>query len=209
MQDWSWFNASDLTKGQQTKLRIMNGALTLFSKNGFNQVTLKEIAKETKTSHPLILKHFGSKEELLFAVRKLVTFSNYHWVDSKVKETMSGLEALHLHCYENINWGFHNPEKAKIILLTYYYSSLDGLNIEMGSGAMKAGIARMHKYILQSQREGLISADIKSQWLAEMIHEYCVGLFIKMLATEDTSKDRLPRRYKSQLVHVIDALIKS
>lgn len=209
LQDWNWFDAPTLTKGQETKLRIMTVAMKLFSKNGFNQITLNNIAKESKTSHPLILKHFGSKENLLFSVRKYVSHSNHKWVDSKIKPEMSGIDALITHCYENINWGYHNRDQAKIILLTYYYSSLDGPNSKMGMGAFKVGIQRLHQYILQGQREGAVSSSEKSELLAEIIHEYAVGLFTKMLATESSPKNTLPRSYKKKLVQIINNTLTS
>ncbi len=207
MQDWNWFASSDLTKGQETKIKIMKGAIRLFSQDGFNHVTLKEIARETATSHPLILKHFESKENLLLAVRKYVSFNNHTWVDAKIKNTMDGVEALRTHCYENINWGFHHRDQAKIILLTYYYSSLDGSNGKTGQRAFKLGGERVYRYVQQAEREGLLPKTADSKQIAAMIHEYAVGLFIKMLATEGAQKKRLPRSFKEKLDQVIDRIL--
>ncbi|MCJ8276910.1 MAG: TetR/AcrR family transcriptional regulator, partial [Bdellovibrionales bacterium] len=120
----NWFKNQDLTKGQATQLRIMQAALQLFSQRGFSNVTLQMIAENSNTSHPLILKHFGSKDELLMRVRQFVSASNHAWVDAKIKPDMSGKEALFTHCYENLRWAFEKPAEGKVILLTYYNNSI-------------------------------------------------------------------------------------
>ena len=68
----NWFQNQELSKGQATQIRILQSALQLFSEKGFASVTLQMIAENSGSSHPLILKYFGSKENLLLHVRQYV-----------------------------------------------------------------------------------------------------------------------------------------
>lgn len=188
------------SKGELTRLRIIESALHLFHRHGFSEVTLQDIAKRSKTSHPLIIKHFGSKSDLLKAVRKYVSFSNHSWVDAKISPSMTGYEALYCHLYENLNWAFHNPAEAKIILLSYYFNSVDSTATPSGTAAQRLGFERIHRYALQAEREGILSLDYPTTLVAEMCHEYTVGLFTKLLTQEgNEEKAKLPILYKKKL----------
>lgn len=203
--EWNWFGQGDLSKGQKTQLRIIDSALALFSRSGFQAVTLQQIAKHSKTSHPLILKHFASKENLLLAVRKFVSFNNHQWVDSKILPDMDGRERVFHFCYENLVWGSHFPEQAKIILLTYYYHSLeDSGGASPGAQAFDMGVGRLHQHCLAAEREGLLDFDGDLKLFSEMLHEYAVGLFVRLVATQGTSAKRLPRKYKDKLEIFLD-----
>ncbi len=200
---------SKKSKGELTRLRILESALYLFNKEGFSDVTLQDIAKKSKTSHPLILKHFGSKQELLRAVRKYVSLSNHSWVDSKIQPQMNGYEALITHCFENINWAFHNPAEAKIILLSYYYNTVDQDNKKTGTSAIRLGTERIHKYVLQAEREGVLKPDFSSTFVSEMCSEVTIGLFTKMLTNREDQQKKLPGSYKKKLTLVFKIFFKS
>lgn len=51
---------------------VLNSALELFARHGFADTSLREISRLSGVSHPLILHHFGSKEELYTAVKRRV-----------------------------------------------------------------------------------------------------------------------------------------
>lgn len=51
-------------KALETKKKILNTALDLFSKNGYNDVTIDDIAKESGTSKGAFYNHFNSKYEI-------------------------------------------------------------------------------------------------------------------------------------------------
>ena len=51
---------------------VLDAALDLFARHGFADTSLREISRKSGISHPLILHHFGSKEELYSAVKRRV-----------------------------------------------------------------------------------------------------------------------------------------
>jgi len=50
---------------EQKKASIRQAALELFSKHGFNKVSMNDIAARARVSHVTIYNHFGNKEELI------------------------------------------------------------------------------------------------------------------------------------------------
>src|SRR5271154_4277758 len=57
-----------LTKGMQARGRIISVAETLFNKQGFDGASMRDIAAAAKMQPASMYYHFGSKEELLWAV---------------------------------------------------------------------------------------------------------------------------------------------
>jgi AcrR family transcriptional regulator len=51
-----------------TKIRIMDSAMDLFSENGFNSTTTRSIAEKAGVNELTIFRHFGTKENLLSKV---------------------------------------------------------------------------------------------------------------------------------------------
>ncbi len=57
---------------QSVRKAVLDAALELFAQDGFADTSLRDISRKSGISHPLILHHFGSKEELYDAVKRRV-----------------------------------------------------------------------------------------------------------------------------------------
>ena len=68
---------------EKTKIKILKCAVDLIIQKGFENTTLREIAKAAGVSNPTIYNYFPSKEKLLFA-----------YIEQKHKETLEILEAI-------------------------------------------------------------------------------------------------------------------
>src|SRR2546426_624550 len=60
------------TKGERTRAAILGEALRLVSKAGLDGLTIGTLAEATGMSKSGLFAHFGSREELLLAVRQAV-----------------------------------------------------------------------------------------------------------------------------------------
>ncbi|MDQ0792375.1 TetR/AcrR family transcriptional regulator [Streptomyces sp. B1I3] len=56
------------SKGERTRARILDSATELFSRSGFNAVSLRDIAAHAGLTHAGLLHHFPGKESLLIEV---------------------------------------------------------------------------------------------------------------------------------------------
>jgi TetR/AcrR family transcriptional regulator len=57
---------------EAVRTTVLDAALELFARHGFADTSLRDISRKSGVSHPLILHHFGSKEELYSAVKRRV-----------------------------------------------------------------------------------------------------------------------------------------
>ena len=100
--------------------------------------------------------------------------------------------------------GFHNPNEAKIILLTYYASSISSKGDDSARQAFLRGIKRVEKYVQRAALEGSLKKDMKVRWVAEILHEYWIGLFVKIVSTELTNRSSLPRVYRQKTKAILE-----
>lgn len=189
----------------------MKASISLFSQKGFAATPLQAIAKNSKTSHPLILRHFNSKEELLKEVQSYVSESNHHWVDSKISFDVSGRQALKIHCLENIKWAFENQDEAKIILLTYYYNSLTANKKQVN--ARQVGTQRILKYVKrvlgETNKEELELELESALFYSEVIQEFVVGQFVRLLTDTNMTAKRLPPSFNKKIQLFLDQILPS
>ena len=68
---------------EKTKIKILKSAVDLIIEKGFENTTLREIAKEAGVSNPTIYNYFPSKEKLLFG-----------YIEQKHKEAVEILEGI-------------------------------------------------------------------------------------------------------------------
>ncbi|MFW5434886.1 TetR/AcrR family transcriptional regulator [Paenibacillus apiarius] len=63
-------------KAFETKNKLIDSALKVFSEKGFDSSTTKDIAREAKVTDGLIYHYFNSKEELLWAILEKHTLNH-------------------------------------------------------------------------------------------------------------------------------------
>ena len=62
------FDEEDLSKGERTRLEIMQAALGLFSAQGYHGTSMRQIAERAGIALGGIYNHFGSKEDIFTAI---------------------------------------------------------------------------------------------------------------------------------------------
>lgn len=63
---------SQIHDPQSVRTAVLDAALELFAQFGFAETSIRDISLKAGVSHPLIIHHFGSKEELYVSVKRRV-----------------------------------------------------------------------------------------------------------------------------------------
>ncbi len=86
-------DSSKSEDGKSTKDRILEIAIDLFSRNGFNGVSIRDIAREVGIKESSIYNHYRSKDEILTAV-----FDLYQSALDKITPTEKAvIDAIQMH----------------------------------------------------------------------------------------------------------------
>ncbi|WP_431278388.1 TetR/AcrR family transcriptional regulator [Leifsonia poae] len=70
-------------RGRARREEILDAAAALFAEQGFGGVSLREIAARAGISHPGLLRHFGSKDELLVDLLDRYESENQAWLEGR------------------------------------------------------------------------------------------------------------------------------
>lgn len=86
-------------KGRNTKQKILEESMKLFSISGFDTVSIRTIAKAVGIGNSALYKHFKSKREIL---DEIISYSTEHYLTMVNKEIMriQSLEDLQTACLE-------------------------------------------------------------------------------------------------------------
>ncbi|PGZ98219.1 TetR family transcriptional regulator [Bacillus pseudomycoides] len=81
---------------KKKKQAIKVAALELFSKNGYKDVKIEDIAKQAKVSQVTIYNHFGSKDALFRELIQEFTIQEVHYYEELLTSDLSFQEKIHL-----------------------------------------------------------------------------------------------------------------
>jgi TetR/AcrR family transcriptional regulator, cholesterol catabolism regulator len=130
-----------LTKGMQARGRIISVAETLFNKEGFDGASMRDIAAAAKMQPASMYYHFGSKEELLWAVWEKGGVELLNRVNDAIAPVTDRWQRLETACVAHVSglldWRranqalfvmppWHYPEsiKARVIALRDEYEAI-------------------------------------------------------------------------------------
>lgn len=91
------------------KDELVEKALEIFYKNGFNSTGMDKLAKETGVSKPSIYNHFGTKNELILAVLKLRDERFRNWLMVRMDELGTTAESKIIAMFDALDEWFNDP----------------------------------------------------------------------------------------------------
>ncbi len=181
------------SRGDETRKEILEAAVTLFSKHGFDQVSLKMIGDVVGISQAAVAQHYGNRRNIILKVRELVTRHNRNYVDTHISPEESSQNQLVQYVYNNYQWACENPAYWQIILLTYYFSLSDEDFSHIHTEGVRLGAERIEWYLILIQRTERLNIDSKLRFqIAEDVHRYAIGLLAREIAKP--IKDRMKNK---------------
>ncbi len=164
-------------KGEERKAQIIDTALTLFAKKGFDRTRTKEIADIIGVSEALIFQHFKTKEGLIKAA--LAALFHSHPLSDELKKQLKEAEADEASFFQTIAMHFikHNRGDPRIMKLALY-SSLEGGHFGELTRADETGpsiLTLITGYIQKKVDEGVFvktNAGIAARFFVEAIFMY-------------------------------------
>ncbi|SHK45911.1 TetR/AcrR family transcriptional regulator [Thermocrinis minervae] len=105
---------------KNTKERILESALKLFSEKGIRETTLKDIARDVGITEGAIYRHFSSKDEIVDLLFKKCAEDFYTRLKKAAEKGNNCKEKVYLLGQEFLNFCFENPEAFKYMDLFHY-----------------------------------------------------------------------------------------
>lgn len=179
------------TRGDKTRLKVIEASMACLSKFGIEGTTFQSIADEARISQPLVVYHFKNKGAIFTTVMN-------HILDTALVETQEALSlrtsaAEQLLTYFDVSLQFVRANSAimHVYILFYYQSSFREEFRRMNDILKMEATERVLGIIALGMGSGEFKVD-DPVTAAKMIHVYLTGLILN-LATEknDPKRDQL------------------
>ena len=153
-------------KAQETKSKILEVALDLFSKKGFDQVTVDDIVSMSNTSKGAFYVHFKSKYEIF--VEKFKEIDNFYdsFISSIPKEISYSEKILLLTKNQMI---YLRDDLGKDLMRTVYMSNLIPNQPKSLSNTDRTLYKIVHSFVQEGQHVGEFKTEISSKEMTMLI----------------------------------------
>jgi TetR/AcrR family fatty acid metabolism transcriptional regulator len=171
------------------KDRIMEAALRIFAAKGFQESTIAEISKKGGVSEATIYEHFGTKEDLLFAIPEKVTLEAIAEVE-RVLPYIKGAEArIRAIIRGYIRIYGDNPDYSALVLLQLTP------NKRFRQTKAHATIRKAAHILLDCIREGIADGTFKQNINPHLVRSMLLGtiehLFIQWHLRDGSVKESI------------------
>lgn len=189
--------AKSRESSEVVKIRILDVAGKLFAQHGVNGVSIRKIAEEAGINHALIIRYFGSKDELVSAIlrRELSTLKNiFSVIPEQTSDALKNLRGLLL------NFLNKNQDLVKLIVR----SELDGLSPESYIDQSTDRIATILAKWIESQQTDKNLPD------AKLVSIVVIGTLISLVSIAPwliTSVGFPPKDFDKKTEDIIDVLL--
>lgn len=194
-----------MSKKTETSNRILDCAITLMSKKGYNPVSIREIASAARCSEMTIFRHFPSKHTMLAAALRRTSYVEMinNLFATEIRMDIEYDLRMIMERY------FTVAEQRREILQIYFsaFSQINETNVKLNTDAI-ALQNNLKKYFEDMVQCGKIR-DIDSTYAAATLWHLIVGYFVSKILLKNNNLAVDKERYITNAVSmVINGIIK-
>jgi AcrR family transcriptional regulator len=171
--------ATGMTKGEKTKLRIIETAVDCFYEVGLTETSFKMISERSGLTQPGIYAYFHDKNSLLLACSAYAIEQGRQYVGGEVSREKSAKDVLKTYLSMNLKWVFTDRKVIHSLIAMYYFGATHPPLQELHWSIDQNAISRIEGYLLAGNREGAWKIRDPKK-IAREIHSLLVGEMIKI-----------------------------
>ncbi len=161
--------------GKNTKIRILDAALELISKDGLKATTTKAIAEKASVNEVTLFRHFESKEKLFLAVIDREAMVRFEIIQHDIEPSGDLVEELTMigNFMSKAMVGKANFFKLMVMEVNRYPEIFD----HIGTVPM-AAIDMLKKYFDKAKEMGIVRKDVHSEIMAITYFSYLFRILV-------------------------------
>ena len=180
-------------KAQQTKKKILETALDLFSKKGFDQVTVDEIVNASKTSKGAFYVHFNSKFEIFLEKFKEIDDFYDVFTQSLPKDMSSSEKIVSLIKSQMV---YLRDDLGKDLMRTVYMSALTPNQPKTLANTNRTLYKIVHSFVEEGQSKGEFNNDSSAKEITMLITRCMRGTLYDWLIFNEDNFDLIEESQK-------------
>lgn len=175
---------------ESRRLEIVNAALKVFCKKGYDGTTINDIVKKAKCSHGLFYHYFESKKEIFAAVMENRGKNMMDFLD----EVIDGGDGYAEKLYKLTAYTFDNMKKDEVFAYRYYFFvSMVFAKTESGEKPPKCDKKPPHQRMFDFFKEGIDSGDFRNDYTPDE----CAKLYNSIIQGATLNFILCPKEFKS------------
>jgi AcrR family transcriptional regulator len=171
------------SKGEATKERVLDEAMSLFASNGFERTSFQQIANAVGLSQQGVMGHFPTKESLFLGVLARIKEELYQEIASHITPYDNALEQLMKHFKAQLAIVDRSPLPIQMYLLLYQYATFDPKYRMAYTQTLTDVRLQYVKYLLAGKREGLFHFTDEVESIAARLHSAFMGSLVNYAAS--------------------------
>lgn len=175
-----------LTKGQRTRLMILEGAIDVITKRGIEDTSFQMIADHVGLSQQGVMNHFKNKESLFMGVLGVIKDRLYTEIQASFTPYDDAFQLIKKHFNAQLVTIQKYPVTIQLYLWLYYKASHSKRFQELYTATLLDVHEQYLKYILAGQREGIFHFKEEAILVAEKLHDTFMGSIINFSVTSKT-----------------------
>lgn len=185
---WEALFAASPSRAQQTQIKIIQATIHLIARDGIQSITFEQVATAAKVSRPLVLRYFGTYEELVYQVARYIRAHFQQFVLGKMTDRRSVIVQITAYVDATFDWIDELPEHAAVWLLFYYECVRNRRFRKLNSELVEMGHARIQALLTL----GGESRELKPGGDAKALQIFLTGALVSCL-TEDSDRKNMRR----------------
>lgn len=142
------------TNKTDPKTRLLQAALALYTRDGFAETRMLDIARLAKVSHPLMRYYFPDLDSLTRAVFNEVLESLKKKTIEYVDRSPKAIDRLLDYIAAPFDWGIENPRLISVWLYLYYQASFSPAIREQNTEIRQVGRRRIEQILFHGIATG-------------------------------------------------------
>lgn len=182
-----------LSKGEQSRLHILQSTALSIAKHGFEGTTVTTICKIAKIPRGLIVYYFKDLRQLFNETAEYVVSQGQEKVSSLVASISEKYDPVESYLRAMSQWHLEEPHPSRFILMLYIAGSHNKDFEGITSGLIQQGRHRMKDLIEQGKKSKVYLSKESSDELAHMLYNLLSGVFLLTFVEKESNPKQLLR----------------
>ncbi len=195
-----------LTKGQRTRLLILEGAFEVIGLNGIEDTSFKMIADKVGLSQQGVMNHFKNRDMLFMGVLGHIKEKLYFEIEQSFTPYDDAFTLIKKHFLAQLTMVEKYPISIGLYLWLYYKASHNQKYQDLYTETYQSVKNEYIKYIMAGKREKIFHTEEDPNLVAEKLHDSFMGSIINFSTTHDypQKKDDLVAKWIDVITHNLD-----
>ncbi|OUR99594.1 hypothetical protein A9Q84_00820 [Halobacteriovorax marinus] len=190
-------------KGDLKKVEIIKASIECLATLGIEKTSYEAIAKVIGTRRAHVAYHFADKHEIFKSAIKYILATYQQMSLEHIAKATSGEDMLIKYVEAAFSWADLHPKQVSVILLLYYFCSIDEDYLELNDRVKKKGQERIY-FILKAQMKKNFTSE-KAKALSSIIQ----NLTSSTIQDCYTTKDYSLKTGKENVLSIIKTLVET